>query len=635
VIALRCVDWMAAARGGLSSESDARASSGQAVRDSQKVTSSIRTAGVTAFQEAKDTLEIDFSLVPVEIDMTYAVFLSYLIEGDWDVTNDDTLRFATQMTFASACEIGWYGDSVFFLNDSDWAQLKSKQRMKDSYSMSTYFTGTIHIGDVVGTEVLHWRAYAQSGTTIELLLDQIILLPYVLSGTHNGWQASDFRAVAGAFSDFSTVLLEDGDDGGDANGKFTWHAYPENDSAEVDWSGDDGGGDFQKKAAYADAEYMIHVIPDDNVGPFEDSQTLDKAPATAYALLGARYREVQTFVSDNFSRTVGSNQWGVGPQGFGYTMHIGTGASASVNGSVGILGSGGPSNSASVGAWLNGSTVSARVAAANMTFSGVATFTSFSAGVDPDRLARLKMGFRRPTDVGGENLWYISIDLLAGSWTLARSGTVAFTSPVDISAWLAEDSPIGFKVEIKRYLMRAKVWDATGAEPVAWDVEVFRPLFVGATWYAYPYAGAGQLLHQVAGILLSPGVINDNRDTGETWESHWDNFLVEYDPYGDPADMSVAIEQPVGTKRAEIDVPFGSDYFVHLGAREWSNFDSFASPDPYMDFSARVWNNPAAAELQRAEAHFWWFRISRFNLVSMNWRSGDRRSGSNRVLVGD
>lgn len=636
VIALRCSDWMAGARGTLSSEVDTRASSGSAVRDSQTVTNSIFSAATAAFQEADDTLVIDFSSLPLEPDLTYAVFVSYLIEGDWDTSNSDTYRSATQARFNSACTLAWYGDSTFFLSDTDRAHLKNPVRARPSYTMGS-FPGSVQIGDVVGNETLYWRAYAQSGTTIEWLLDEIVLLPYVVSGVHNGWAPRDFGVVAGSLSDWGTQIVEDGTDGGDDNGQFTWHAYPENE--ETEWAGDDGGGDFQRKASYASAEYMIHVLPDfDAIYLVNTEPTPDEeAPGHAYSLHGVRYRETQTFTTDDFSRVVGGNSWGATADGYGYGMHIGTGGAASTDGSVGIHTLAGPANAASVGSILSGTTTTAKIAAANLTLSGEVTVTGMTIGSDPDRRARLKIGFRRPTDTGADMLWHIYIDLLDESWTLARTGNTSFSSPVDISGWYAQDSPIGFKVEILRYLMRAKVWDATGAEPGAWDVEEFRPMFSGlptGTWYDYPYVSAPTLLHSNAGALLSPGVVSDNRDIGSSWSTHWDNFSVDYDPYGTAADMSAAIEQPhEGSKIGEIVVPYGSDYFVYWGSRDWTDFDSFLD-GPYLDFSGRVWNDTGAAELQRAEAPFWYFRAMRDVIIPMNWRSSTREGGWKRVLKG-
>ena len=87
VIAFRCIDWLGPARGSLSTEADARSIEGDVVRDTQLTASVIRTAGLTAFQNADDTLTIDVTGIPVEQGLEYYGFFSATIEGDFDDTS--------------------------------------------------------------------------------------------------------------------------------------------------------------------------------------------------------------------------------------------------------------------------------------------------------------------------------------------------------------------------------------------------------------------------------------------------------------------------------------------------------------------------------------------------------------------
>lgn len=633
VIALRATDWLGVARGTLTTEADARAINGEVVRDTQQVTNSIFSAFNAAFAEAEDTLTIDFALLPVEIDMTYAMHLSFLIEGDWDPTTQDTYRASTQAAFANACHLGFYGDSALFLSESDTGSIQVKPRGLDHYLISQ-FGGTWCIDDVVGDEVLHIRAYARTGTTIEFLLDQVFLIPHVRDGdVHTGdWRNDDFMAVPGAHNDFGSIDMSSGDfvdgaDGGDANGKFTWQPYQYGSDEQSNWTGSDGGGDFQKKAAYAGAEYMLRATDEDPYSLYDTSTAPDSEPSSSvcYAAAGPYYRPATAWVEDDFSRTVAAYSggtlsslgWGTSPQGFGWMTQNLLGGSCSVNGSVGIhrhagVIGGGSVQKSELG--VDGATATLRLG--DFTASGKVLVTSTGTWFDAGTDAHILIGTATfSADMG----YYIWIDPIAQTWEIrSYHSAVLFTvvhGPVDISSWYAEDAFIGWKFEIKRYLLRVKVWEDAAGEPGTWDYEDFRSLLDGATPVDYDYASDLYLtIRERQDRFLD--LVSGHDDALLVWETHWDDIKVEYTPYGSREDVSIATERPHGTKAGEIVIPDGAQQMVYWGKRDWTDLNFGI---PCLVFSSRIWSAVGAAELQQARLLWYWFRSGRGGIISMNW----------------
>ena len=110
---------------------------------------SLRTSPDPAFQAADDTLVIDVSTLPILVDMTYDIWFSYLIEGDWDLTNTDTFRAGLQHRFPAACNLAWYG-TVNFPDDSNFADIVYKPRLRPHYVINS----TSQTGDLDGTEII-------------------------------------------------------------------------------------------------------------------------------------------------------------------------------------------------------------------------------------------------------------------------------------------------------------------------------------------------------------------------------------------------------------------------------------------------------------------------------------------------
>lgn len=641
VIALRCTDWLGPARGTLTTEIDARAVTGEVVRDTQTVTAVIRTAATAAFQEADDTLVIDFSTLPLEIDMTYSVWVSALIEGDWDDTNLDTYRDAFNDKHNAACQLAWYGDTVLFLSDSDFATVFAKPRAREHFWYS-FFGGNFNIGDVVGTEMLHWRAYSQAGTTCEWLLDQIVLIPIVVSGTKAlQWRTGDFRRVGGSHNTFGVASpFIDGADGGDDNGIFTYRPDPFN--ALSNWSGAEGGGDYQRKAAYSGAEYMLRVEVDDGYA-LKDTESNSEAPAYAYSLGGITFWPAQDWFTDDFNRTE-ANQWGRTSKGFAWRLLTGFRNCLSVGGGQGVI------TTTAFNVNLTGARVSmhpnfgvappdplgAFLVADHFLMEGKVEFTA-----TPNPGGSIILGVVGPASPG--HTWGAVINLNALTWQMemTRSGAVPYVfSGSNAVAWFTAGTFARFKVEVKRYLIRIKIWEDGTGEPGAWDFEDFMPTADDAAAenaVDYNYGGINPFLDaDLDDVVNFSPVVGSNLvgagSSNNTWSSIWDDITVSTNPYGNAENTSIAVERPEGTKVGEIVIPEGAQHIVSWGARDWTELDAFS--DEMIAFAARVWNNSAAAELQRAELAWFYFRSIHSVLVSMNWREADRTGVATRVLVG-
>lgn len=653
VIALRCTDWMGAARGTLSSENDARAIAGEVVRDTQQSSASIFSGDVAAFQDVDDTLEIDLSLLPLEVaasnGMTYLLYASVLVEGDWDPTDTDTTRGSDQHRFLHTCRIGWYGDDNSTTDaDPNWAE--DLPRVRPHYVI-------VQLGltaSLQGDETLHIRAFSSPGTTTEILLDQIFFVPIVLTGTKLGeWRLDDFQLRGGGDSQFGSIGFDppdsggfvDGADGGDVNGQFTWEPNP-GEVAPILFPTPSGGGDYQKDP---DNEYMLRVVADDFYVLANTDTTPDsEVAAHAYSVHGSMYRAEQDWLNDDFTRTV-ADGWGNSPEGFAY--YYTTGKSA-VNGSQGVLTPG--ASGASTIRFINAVGLSNPLGAditrldwfiwqgtfeysATPTYDGSGDFHAWTrlqvhdpTGSPATLLTLYFVPVSSPTnpELGPGEEWWLQVGEATFPASSGRDG--AFHGPVDVSSWYSTGATVAFKIELKRYLLRVKVWDASGAEPGAWDYEDFPPMGTSAPGTAYPFSDEVEtaIVHGPFNIILTTSTNNDN--SGHS--TLWDDFVIGENPYGDPDDMTAVMEQPHGSNVGTQLVPYGAQQMVYWGTRDWTILDGGT---PVLDFSSRVWSASGAAELQRAEAVFYWFRSLHLYLVVMNWRSSDRRTGSNRVLLGD
>ena len=121
---------------------------------------------------------------------------------------------------------------------------------------------------------------------------------------------SDGVSVPGSYGVDQFTTLIDGADGGDANGKFTWHPRQNLTEPATELTGDDAGGDYQKE----DSEYMVQVVEDDFY-----FLSGDLTPSAAFSINGPYYRDDETVVSDSFSRSVAGS---FGEAGGGYAWSL-------------------------------------------------------------------------------------------------------------------------------------------------------------------------------------------------------------------------------------------------------------------------------------------------------------------------
>lgn len=610
VIALRATDWLGPARGSLSTESAAQAITGEAVRDEQTV-SGIFTDRPAALQSADDTLVIDTSGLSVEVDMRYRVFVSLKIEGEWDSTNSDTLRSAGCDEFAWACAFAWSFQSDF----TGTIRLCLALPRRCPHYVIGEFEGETTEFD--GTQTMYFRAAAETGTTIEYLIDQVFLVPFEFS--------TEFAMLGGIDSD---GLMDDGPDGGDLNGKFTAHVNPH----ETRFDFIVQAGDYQKSP---DEELIAFVTPDDFGIELSDSGS--EAAACAYSFHGAQYREEGPLIEDFFTRTTGPDSWGFTPEGFGWMQFpipstaydsYTDGARGVIDALSAISGVATQSLSSSV---LGG--VGASIWTPDLAFSGEfeATESTDRPGAGTFRYdVRIWLSSR-----SAARSWFIRLNLIDKTWALylgnarvyALTSLVLplvykFSSDFDISSWFSFGSSVGFRIEKKRYLLRVRLWDATGAEPSTWDFEDFMPVDDSSTGNLstvkdYPYDDDVGYAHRLSiqdAMFPSVGMIWTD---ATAWSTYWDDIKVEVDPYGNPDDVEAAITDAASTTLGPITIPYGAQQLVYWGKRDWTTFDG----DPLLDFSGWVRNVAGAAQLQRAEALLYWFRASPGGIVSMNWSS--------------
>lgn len=635
VIALRATDWMGAARGTLSSETDSRAVTGECVRDTQTTATSLFGDPAGAYAAVDDTLTIDLSTIPeIEEDMEYAIFLSYLIEGDWDTSTVNTLRESTQDMFRYACNIAYSVDAGSRI-DIDY-----RARRREHYIVAQFGSGFTTSSPV--TEELHVRAYAQSGTTVETLLDQITLLPYVTSGgTFNGeWQAGDFAAV-GARAGQGVVV--DGPDGGDSNGKFTWSGVTHETSTHMDLGFGDGGGDYQQSPL---DEYVVEIDPSFGY-PLENTVTSTEAGAHAYSVSGSNYRADEQVLTDTFTRVAGPDSWGRTPQGYVWTTR-GSGPttwSTTANGTQGTMTRDANTGVLSQETGLS-SSLGARIQSPSFDLAGVFSCSSPTYSGSGTQRAHIRICI---STVLADRSWVLHLNTLTLVWALylgnSRSYDLAigggtfdhkFSSDVDISSWFAFGDPVGFRFEKKRYAIRARLWDASGAEPSTWDVDTFVPFDTAVSGALsgvqdYPYSDSEAFAHQTALLGACFPSVQMGWAATSSYSSLWDDITVDIDPYGSSDDMAATMENAQDVEVGNITVPYGAWQFIHWGSGDFTEI----SGTPFLQFRSKAINESGAAELQRAEALFWYFRSIHGNLIPMNWRSADRSpQGQNRILAG-
>lgn len=681
VIVLSAVDWLGSARGTLTTVSDARSCCGSVVQDTQRVTDSIRdyhnNTSDAAFQNADDTLVVDLSLLPVEIGRRYIMLTSILIEGDWDPTDTDSTWDASQTRHRHACSFDWYGDSTF-ASDANTSHINFMTRGWNQYRISGWGSDWA-INTVAGTEVLHFRAFSKDGSTITWNIDQIYLIPskfdsaYEQNRIPGEWGADS--AVYGLDPGGGWV---DGADGGDANGKFTFMPVmfdpPTGGSIS---GGGDGGGDYQQD----DSEYFVRIVPDDFFELRDSTLPLpnqEPPSSVCYGVHGAYYVPTQQWVNDDFDRSVGdgdfsvadnhfaaSPQLGIGPQGFGW-------------GGAGATGpSGGGADSANWGAamWVEGGEACFEIHSSTLIMddalslrawlmpnssnpSGASCVVTDEEGFKlygECRFDEIQSPFNDATgdgysyayfgtrwDLSDFNGYYIRVDFIDKTWVLvhAQTGEASpLVGPVDISAWLDFGVQFAMKIELRRFNLKAKLWEISGGEPGTWDYDDFRPLNRSPTGTkTYPYGTPNDLRYSATRSNDRQVPMIGHRDamTNGVLRVCFDNITMDYDVGGDAGSTWFLMEHLEGNEVGRIEIVPGAQHLVFWGKRDWTTYDAGfpAGHRSLIEFSSKNWNEAGSADLQRADTVFWWLRRGLGGIVSMNWRSGERQHQGGRVLVG-
>lgn len=621
VVAVRATDWLGPARGSLSTETDALASTGECVRDAQQLTPVVNgELDFSEYEDAEDTLVMPAADLGLRDNVEYEMWVTYKLDGDWDDTNVALLNGCTQRRLGHVCSIGVHGTSS--LPESAAHFETDLLGHAEPYAIRRFSPG-----DIALTDTIYLRAFAHVGVTAEVLIDQVVFIPTF------GSPLVAYQDVEGTFAGGLATALVDGADGGDDAGKFTFKDQDTFDYFMPNFN----SSDYQRYADPDDAEWNLQVTPSDTLFPLAVGG--DPVPASGYSLHAVRCEPFFTDDDfDNRSTTVDTRNMGISDDGYGYAIghtEAALNPVAYVSGGVGVMKIRQSGTNISVEWGSNEQSATANQGARFDTddawiWSGVVEWTTGALSV-----GRWVFIFR-----SGDIAYQLRLNPVAETWQLGKlvgSTWTAVGSSHDISSWFGVGVEVGFRFEVKRYILRIRIWDATGAEPSTWDEEFFKDVMLSGTHYAYPYSDV-LVRAQVAYKSFISGVwnafaIESNSLTGNTLPYEVDLHLMtwERDMYGDPEPMTAYVEQPEGTVVGDQIVPYGCPYFVYWGTRVWTEPGGGTER---LSFSTKLLNDPAAADLQRAEGTLWFFLVMPGGIVSMNWRRAQRKSTSHRVLTG-
>lgn len=605
VVTVRCAEWVAAGGSG-SVVVDPLAHDGEAVADSQQV-SSIKSAPATAYDAATETLEL--VNCPLTGGQAYFPFISYRIEGETDLTDLSLLTNQTNEDINGGAVVG--------INVSTNRSIQSVlapplPHYRQTLSLPAWTPATSNPDIIVKTA-------AETGTTYEIFIDQITFVPDL-----------DTEMFEHADPTLTTAII-DGADGGDANGIFTWTPYP---GREVG----SGQGDFQKKADASTAEWNERVVPDDALILITFTE---QVPVQVYGMHGAGYRGERVWAEDTFdNRTTTSKDFGVDPTGYGYSWDGGTTDQIYVDGAGnGILQLNSADGNANV-VWGDRPSSLDNVAQSfflydQWSWTGLLTYTD-DAGMTAANAAFITLTPVQTLAGPDPDAGFISIDLVGQTWTAVFPDGGTSTHAI---SWLVQGAQLGWRIEAERYVIRYKLWDASGAEPAAFDDEEFISIdgVPGGFSRDYDYDDFLERSTRITTAFTGLRIDFEITDAAPlpTFPLQIDiNYQeVSHDPGGTPGDIAVEFLSPEATSWGEITVPYGACYFVHWGSGSVQEQDFFG--DWYLSYSSKVWDEIGAAEIQRAETVQWVMFRSLLNLIPMNWRSSDRSPrGQNRILSG-
>lgn len=615
VIAVRCAEWVAAGGSG-TVVSDPLAHDGEAVADAQQV-SNIIGAATTAYDAATETLEL--IACPLEAGQEYFVFISYRIEGETDLTDTPLLKVNTNESIISGVLLGInIGTNRSFITGTS----PTLPHYRQANDMAAFTSASANPDIIVKTA-------AETGTTYEIFIDQITFIPN-----------KDAFIGELASPDLTTTIV-DGADGGDDNGKFTWTPHP---GVEVH----SGAGDFQKKADFASAEWYERVVPDD--AQFFADFT-EQVTAVVYGLHGAGFRGERTWAEDTFdNRTTPSTptphfEFGVDPTGYGYAVDGTSSSNMYVDGAGnGVLRVGSGTGTLRVD-WGNAAT-GASVALNQgrrlnlydqWSWTGLVTFTD-DAGMVATNNVQLRFEPQKQTAGADVDAGFITVFLHLNTWEATFPD--GSTSGSNAIAWFVQGAQLGWRIELDRYVVRYKIWDASGAEPGTWDYEEFVSINGVAGGFSNDYdyddfvTRSARITERFDNLRVQLSVIDNVPVMSFPLILSLNYMQVTHDPQGDPGDIFAEFLSPEATTWGNIQVPYGAAYFVYWGSGKVTEQDGFG--DWWLSYSSKVWDDEGLAEIQRAETVQWvMFRGEDLYLIPMNWRSADRSPrGQNRILSG-
>jgi hypothetical protein len=621
VIAIRAKDFIV---GSATVITDSLSISGTPVQELQQAAS---------LAAASDTLHIPCSSIPIVTNMSYNILISYRLLGKWDVTNNATMAQTQWEGDYLASQLAVYGYD-YAPNLASAHVLESGSYAKNPhYAIGSFESGFPNINYASLSDVIKIVAFGVTGTTHSWLLDHVWLIPFVNSGLHAGFNNNDFIWQAPSLFSYDSFSF-DGPDGGDANGKYT--KDERSDNTIVTSFDDGGGGDYQKKSSYAAAEYFGTFI-NDNFGQWDGSDGFASPPKVyLYTTGGPVYHPAETWVDDAFTRTVTAG-WGRSPQGYAWTTTgdgITPNPTVAVNGSQGVISNYYNTTHTGAEAVLKRTAGTPGIIAGSFTLSGKVKIDVLP-GVGPDLvgITHIFAGFRSyPGTINDlylvlnpdTSIWNLYLGEYYQDVSLAADGTTGlgyFGTNQDISAWWGVNVFARWKVEVKRYKIRAKVWQDGTSEP-GWQIDTYLPMVTNPPNefnYRYPYTGG--LGHIFLPGPYSPIVGASSPILTPTWNTYWDDIKVEYDPYGSPANGVYSVDDLNGSQRAQITVPYGSIHLIYWGQDYFTNAgDTNPGPGP----SVKVWVDPGGAELELMEAYnFFMMRqhigpISSYSMVPLH-----------------
>lgn len=685
VVVVRCTDWLGPSRSTLTTESDPRSCAGTVVRESQQSNTIVLDhLFYTEWKNAPSTLVIPLGDIGLHRGFNqYRVLISLLIEGSWDPDVPDSAGSSSQeQFFHKACQLMFWGDKTRPI-DSPLGPYHAHllPRGLNSYRIVGFaIVGKLNFDDLWENYTIYIKGISAAGSTIEFLLDQLYFIPSLPEDT-NPWNKWKSRIVSagdlglgvygGHPADGPPNYLgwfEDGTDGGDILGKFTRHPYPLLEPTGYTYN---GGGDYQK----SDNEYYLRVVgyEVENSSDFSDGQYLSSISPShksyCYSACGPYYVPTQIWVQEDFARTIGDwdltgpdghfevdYPWGSTPEGFGWTFeglagpYSITGCTSSIprhgragwveDGEAGMFTKWAQSTGGSrpyLHAILSPTSQRAGILSQNICATGFCRHELVESptvlpGSDSENGSVViisTLPIHSPYVEGNIAAPYIIVNLQFKWWEIRLSGNNSVIGTrQDISSWLAPGVTFGFRLEVERYKLRVRIWNASNSEPANWDFDDFRPglkKLYEPPFYErreYPYQDDLRFIEE--GNLFGPLSLrlvfsNADHDFYNNYAVYWNSIQVYHDVMGPNRSSSFSLERPEGNEIGRITIPAGCQHMVYWGKRTWTEPDDVDAQ--VLDFSMKAWNHPSAGLLQRAEVPWVWFgSILPMPIAAVQWK---------------